>query len=202
MGNNSVKKHGNGRQSTSASRPVPDYIYKIVLVGDYKSGKSSVCRRFAGKTDIATVMKTIGFEFESRSVSLDDTAIKLQMWDTSSQVSFREIIRHYYRGAHGFVVLYNVITQYTFDSVASCIEEIRKYGPPDAPVMVLGNMCDLFARRVVSYEDGRSLADGNDFLFFEVSAKDGTNIELALVTFAAKLREKHNDPKNCSKSSE
>ncbi len=85
--------------------------------------------------------------------------------------------------------------QDTFDGVASWIEEIRKYGPPDALVIVLGSSCDLFTHRVVSYEDGRSLADGNDFLFFEVSAKDGTNIELALATFAAKLREKHNNPK-------
>ncbi len=191
MGNNSVKKHGNGRQSTSPSRP--DYIYKIVLVGDYKSGKSSVCRRFAGITDINTY-STVGVEFEARSVSLDETAIKLQMWDTSPQLSYyRRVTREYFKAAHGFVVLYSVITQDTFDGVAFWIEEIRKYGRPDTPMMVLGSMCDLFTHRVVSYEDGRSLADGNDFLFFEVSAKDGTNIELALVTFAAKLREKHKD---------
>ncbi len=83
--------------------------------------------------------------------------------------------------------------QDTFDGVASWIEEISKYGPPDTPVMVLGSACDLVTHRVVSYEDGRSLADGNDFLFFEVSAKDGTTLSSGKSTTI---------PKRCSKSSE
>ncbi len=187
MGN----KHDNGRQSTVTSR------YFIVLVGNYKSGKSSAFRRFRGIADINTG-PTIPLDIGSHLVSLDETVIKLIIWDTTGMERVRHLVRSYYRPAHGIIVMYSVISQYTFDSVPYWMEDIKKYAPPDTPVMVLGSMCDLVTERVISYEDGRSLADGNDNLFFEVSSKDGTNIELALMTFVAKIREKHNDPNSCS----
>ncbi len=174
--------------------------YRVVVVGPGAGGKTSVCIRFEGRVDyIDMVGAAAGYALMTRLVYLDETVIKLELLDTPGNERYIPLTPMYSRNASGIVAVYDVTDRYDFDRVSYWIEAVTKGASPDITVMVLANKCDLVAHRKVSYEDGRSLADGNDFLFFEVSAKDMTNIELALMTLVARMREKRN---NRSKSSD
>ncbi len=201
MGNHHSKTSTKSTESTKRTESTSYDTYRVAFVGPHDCGKTSVCIRFQGRVDynIDYVITTLGAAYGTRLVYLDETVIRLEMWDTAGNERYIGLLSVYVRNASGIVAVYDVTDRYDFDRVSHWIEKARKGAPPDTTVMVLANRCDLVAHREVSYEDGRSLADGNDFLFFEVSAKDMTNIELALMTFVARMKEKRN---NRSKSSD
>ncbi len=116
------------------------------------------------------------------SVSLDDSEIKLQVWDTTGPERFRA----FYRRFDGIVIFYDVGRKESFDSVPSWVQRARKYGRPDAMLMIVGTKIDVTDKREVTYEAAKAFADED--LLFEVSAKDGTNIDLALITLVANIK--------------
>lgn len=173
-----------------------DHSYEVVLLGDANTGKSSCLRAFAGEEFNGSYTPTIGARVVERYVNLDETRFRLMIWDTSGQGRFRASNRVYYEGALGYVIVYNTTEQETFDNVPHWINEARTHGETDAAVMVMGGKSDRTDETVVSYETAKEFADKNDVLLFEVSAKDKTNIELALTTFVAKIRQKRISPKD------
>ncbi len=86
-------------------------------------------------------------------------------------------------------MFYDASRQSTFDNVPNWIEDAKKY--PGATLMLVGTKCDS-KEKVVAYDTAKELADENDILFFEVSAKDETNIELAVMALVAEIRQKQN----------
>ncbi len=193
MGNHHSTKRTESTKCTESTKRIE--WYKVAIIGPWASGKTSVRIRFQGRVDynIELLDSAIGAIFARQLVYLDETEIWLDMWDTTANERHISLLPMYTRRASGIVAVYSVLNRQDFDKISFWIEKARKDAPPDTTVMVLANKCDVCAYRKVSYEDGRSLADGNDFLFFEVSAKDMTNIELALMTFVAKMREKRNN---------
>ncbi len=99
--------------------------------------------------------------------------------------------RRYYRGIQGVIIFYDASSQNTFDNVPYWIEEARKYGHSDVTLMLVGTKCDCSEKKVVTYETAKEFADENDILFFEVSARDETNIEFAVLTLVAEIRRRH-----------
>ncbi len=71
------------------------------------------------------------------------------------------------------------------------MDEINQNCHPETVVMLVGNKCDLAKCKEVDYETAQEFADEHNITFFEVSAKDGTNTELALMTLVAQIRQKH-----------
>ncbi len=176
---------------SAAEAKTYDYIYKVVLLGDIDTGKTSVLLWLARENFTELYIPTIGIDFTVRTVSLDEIQYKLQVWDTSGQERFRTITRAYYRGALGLVIFYDASRQNSFDNVPYWIEEARMHGHPDATLMLVGTKCDCSDEKEVAYETAKDFADGRNILFFEVSAKDETNIEFAVLTLVAEIRRKH-----------
>ena len=91
------------------------YIYKYIIVGDSSVGKSCLLLRFANNQFKDGHDLTIGVEFGSRTVAIDSqNNIKLQVWDTAGQESFRSITRSYYRGAICALLVYDVTRRTSF----------------------------------------------------------------------------------------
>ena len=88
-----------------------DYVFKVVLIGDSAVGKSQLLNRFARNEFILDSKATIGVEFQTRTISLDQKTIKAQIWDTAGQERFRTITSSYYRGAHGIIVCIPSVSQ-------------------------------------------------------------------------------------------
>ncbi|KAL4377262.1 hypothetical protein GQ457_02G012120 [Hibiscus cannabinus] len=164
-----------------------DYLFKYIIIGDTGVGKSCLLLQFTDKRFQPVHDLTIGVEFGARMVTIDDRPIKLQIWDTAGQESFRSITRSYYRGAAGALLVYDITRRETFNHLMSWLNDARQHGNPNMAVMVIGNKCDLSHRRAVSKEEGEKFAKDNSLLFLETSARTSENAEEAFIITAAKI---------------
>lgn len=186
-----------------------DYLFKLLLIGDSGVGKSCLLLRFADDTYTESYISTIGVDFVSqmgfsvnfcrclfshtfpqkiRTIDLDQKTIKLQIWDTAGQERFRTITSSYYRGAHGIIVVYDVTDMESFTNVKQWLHEIDRYAAENVNKLLVGNKSDLTAKRVVSTEQGKELADSLGIEFLETSAKTSTNVEQAFLTMASQIK--------------
>lgn len=62
-----------------------DYLFKVVLIGDSGVGKSNLLSRFTKNEFSQQSKSTIGVEFATRSIQVDDKVVKAQIWDTAGQ---------------------------------------------------------------------------------------------------------------------
>ncbi|KAB2089587.1 hypothetical protein ES319_A03G072100v1 [Gossypium barbadense] len=149
-----------------------DYLFKLLLIGDSGVGKSCLLLRFA----------------KIRTVEQDGKTLKLQIWDTAGQERFRTITSSYYRGAHGIIIVYDVTDQASFNNVKQWLNEIDRYASGNVNKLLVGNKCDLTAKKVVSYETAKAFADDLGIPFMETSAKNATNVEQAFMAMAGDIK--------------
>ena len=95
-----------------------DYSFKILIIGESAVGKTAILERYCEDEFHDDLISTIGVDFKSRLVTLQDKTIKLQLWDTAGQERFRNITSSYYRGTHGCLVVYDVTDVNSFEKVA------------------------------------------------------------------------------------
>ncbi|CAL5325658.1 unnamed protein product [Camellia sinensis] len=167
-----------------------DYLFKYIIIGDTGVGKSCLLLQFTDKRFQPVHDLTIGVEFGARMVTIDGRPIKLQIWDTAGQESFRSITRSYYRGAAGALLVYDITRRETFNHLASWLEDARQHANPNMTIMLIGNKCDLAHRRAISKEEGEQFAKENGLLFLEASARTAQNVEEAFIRTAAKILQK------------
>ncbi|XP_058738372.1 ras-related protein RABB1b [Vicia villosa] len=164
-----------------------DYLFKYIIIGDTGVGKSCLLLQFTDKRFQPVHDLTIGVEFGARMLTIDSRPIKLQIWDTAGQESFRSITRSYYRGAAGALLVYDITRRETFNHLASWLEDARQHANPNMTITLIGNKGDLSHRRAVSKEEGEQFAKENGLLFMEASAKTAQNVEEAFIKTAAKI---------------
>ncbi len=168
-----------------------EYMYRLVIVGDTCSGRTCCLRRFNGIETFSETVFTVGADYMVRYVTLNDIRIKLLMWEVSGQSmkQVADIRSTFYRSAQGVLVVYDTTSVKTFDNMQYWMDEIKQNCHPETVVMLVGNKCDL--AKEVSHETAKEFADEHNLTFFEVSAKDGTNTELVLLSLVAQIRQKH-----------
>uniref|UniRef100_A0A6B2G1N5 Ras-related protein Rab-2B (Trinotate prediction) n=1 Tax=Myxobolus squamalis TaxID=59785 RepID=A0A6B2G1N5_MYXSQ len=123
-------------------------------------------------------------------INIDNNDIKLQIWDTAGQESFRSITRSYYRGAAGALLVYDITRRETFDHLQSWIDDTRQHGTPNVVIMVIGNKSDLEDKREVKKEEGEAFAREHGLIFMETSAKNASNVEEAFINTAKEIHRK------------
>ncbi|CAH8572368.1 unnamed protein product [Schistosoma turkestanicum] len=165
------------------------YLFKYIIIGDTAVGKSCLLLQFTDQRFQPVYDLTIGVEFGARMVTIGDKQIKLQVWDTAGQESFRSITRSYYRGAAGALLVYDVTRRDTFNHLASWLQDARQHASPNMVITLVGNKCDLGARREVGQEEAEAFARENNLLFLETSAKTGANVEQAFASTARAIYE-------------
>lgn len=166
------------------------YLFKYIIIGDTGAGKSCLLLQFTDKRFQPVHDLTIGVEFGARMVNIDDRQIKLQIWDTAGQESFRSITRSYYRGAAGALLVYDITRRETFNHLTRWLEEARQNGNQNMTIMLIGNKNDLEHRRQVSIEEGEAFAQKHGLMFLETSAKTAENVEESFHLPAKKIYEK------------
>jgi Ras-related protein Rab-2A len=159
------------------------FMFKYIIVGDTSVGKSCLLLNFTDKRFRADHDVTIGVEFGSRSVVVDGKNIKIQIWDTAGQESFRSITRAYYRGATGALLVYDVSRRATFNHLTQWLEDVRKHVDGKTVIALIGNKSDL-PRREVQFAEGEQFAKDNGLTFVETSAKTSENVEEAFLKTA------------------
>ena len=92
---------------------------------------------------LRSILIYVSLRFVSSFVQIDGKQIKLQIWDTAGQESFRSITRSYYRGAAGALLVYDITRRETFNSLASWLEDARQHANANMTIMLIGNKSDL-----------------------------------------------------------
>ena len=166
------------------------FLFKYIIIGDSGVGKSCLLLQFTDKRFEPVHDLTIGVEFGARMVVIDSKQIKLQIWDTAGQESFRSITRSYYRGACGALLVYDVTRRETFDHLQSWLEDARQNANTNMTIMLIGNKCDLENKRQVSREEGEQFAAQHNLIFMETSAKTAHNVDHAFINTAKAIYQK------------
>ncbi|KAM7533318.1 hypothetical protein Aperf_G00000120099 [Anoplocephala perfoliata] len=154
-----------------------DYMFKILIIGNSSVGKTSFLVRYAEDSFTSAFVSTVGIDFKVKTVFRQDKRVKLQIWDTAGQERYRTITTAYYRGALGFILMYDITNEDSFNAVRDWVTQIKTYSWDNAQVVLVGNKSDLGAERQVTTERGRALADTLGLKFFETSAKDNVNVK-------------------------
>lgn len=157
------------------SESAHETIFKIILVGDSRVGKSSILSQFDRSSFSDSYLPTIGVDFLIKSVVFNETPIKLQIWDTSGQERFRTITASYYRGATAIIIVCDCTDASSFENIHKWLAEINEYCSKNIPVLICTNKSD-FPERVISNENGRSLAKELKIPYYETSAKNNIGI--------------------------
>ena len=140
-------------------------------------GKSNILYKYTNDKFNPSHEITIGCEFMAKNISIKNRNIRIQIWDTAGQEAFRSITRTYYKSSTCAFIVYDISDKKTFDNVITWLNECKDMCYKDILICLIGNKCDLEGKRAVSYDEGKNFADENNLLFFETSAKDGTNIQ-------------------------
>ena len=130
----------------------------VVLIGDSGVGKSNLLSRFTRNEFNLDSKSTIGVEFATRSIQIDNKTIKAQIWDTAGQERYRAITSAYYRGAVGALLVYDISKSLSFENVTRWLKELRDHADSNIVIMLVGNKTDQRHLRAVPTEDGKTFA--------------------------------------------
>ena len=166
-------------------------FFKILLIGDLGVGKSCVILRYVEGDFPGNIMSSIGVDFKTKQIDLDDRLIKLQIWDTAGHEKFRTITTSYYKSAHAIIILYDITQKASFDHIRNWITEIDKFGKQGVLKVIVGNKLDMENNRKITKEVAENLALKYGIKLWEVSAKDNTNIEEMFLDTIKTLLEKN-----------
>ena len=121
---------------------------------------------------------TIGVEFGSFVIKLDEKVVKMQIWDTAGQESFRSVTRIFYKGAHVVFLCFDLTREDTFNNVRTWLNDVRSHASADILVYLIGSKVDLVEQREVDKETARAFCDENGIeKYFETSSVTGFNVE-------------------------
>jgi small GTP-binding protein len=163
---------------------------KIVLIGDSGVGKTNILSRFTRDQFNPDSKSTVGVEFATKTMEVSGKTVKAQIWDTAGQERYRAIISAYYRGAVGAMLLYDITSALTFNSLSRWLQELRENADPAIVVMLVGNKSDLQDNRAVTIEEGVGFSRSKNLFFIEASAKDASNVQDAFIGLITEIVKK------------
>jgi len=170
--------------------PECDYGFKLIIIGDAGAGKSSFMRQFLDGKFRKNSLQTIGVEFGTKIISLEQHKIKLQIWDTAGQERYRAVTRSYYRGAVGALILYDVTSRDSYQNLPTWLQDAREQAWKDISIIAVGNKRDRKEDRQVSFLEASRFAQDQEILFLETSALTGENVQDVFHTLAQRILHK------------
>jgi Ras-related protein Rab-7A len=164
-------------------------LLKIIILGDSGVGKTAFLQKYVHGHFIMEHKATIGADFITKELVIDDKMVTLQIWDTAGQERFQSLGVAFYRGADACVLVYDITNQKSFEDLEQWKREFIGQAQPEDessfPFLVIGNKADLNENRQVSVQAGREFCNKHGLKFFETSAKTGQNVEDAMKDIAA-----------------
>lgn len=185
--NSNTASTNNASAATSGPNISPLAKYKLVFLGDQGVGKTSIITRFMYDSFDKNYQATIGIDFLSKTMYLEDRTVRLQLWDTAGQERFRSLIPSYIRDSSVAVVVYDITNRASFLNTSKWIEDVRNERGNDVIIILVGNKTDLSEKRQVSVEEGEDRASKEGIMFIETSAKAGFNIKALFRKLATAL---------------
>jgi Ras-related protein Rab-6A len=161
---------------STAERRVPPMVplakHKLVFLGDQSVGKTSIITRFMYDTFDQTYQATIGIDFLSKTMYLEDRTVRLQLWDTAGQERFRSLTPSYIRDSSVAVIVYDVTERSSCNNVMKWVEDVRSERGSDVMLFIVANKIDLQEKRCVAIDNSWQMITSHHhrlFFFFRPS---------------------------------
>lgn len=153
-----------------------EYLFKTISVGSGSVGKTSLIKRFAEGTFRETYIPTLGVDFATKVIKIQDQTIKLVLFDTGGQELLGRLRPYYYRGANGAIVCYDITSKASFEALDGWLNEIYIHVGA-IPLILVGNKTDLVDQREVLREQAEAYAQEKNHQYIETSAKSGVGVD-------------------------
>lgn len=163
------------------------------------AGKTSLLNQYVHKWFRNDYRNTLGAHILTKTIQLENKTLKMQIWDTGGQERFRALVSSFYKGSDGCLLVFDVTEKESFLSLETWKSDfLNKIQSPvsNFPIIILGNKIDLEDRQV-SQELAVSWCKEREFDYFEVSAKDNINVDLAFETLAKKALIHYQECREC-----
>ncbi|RDW71227.1 putative RAS small monomeric GTPase Rab6 [Coleophoma cylindrospora] len=200
---------------STAAAPKPSSSVKLVLLGEAAVGKSSLVLRFVNNDFQENKEPTIGAAFLTQKCNLPTRTIKFEIWDTAGQERFASLAPMYYRNAQSALVVYDLTKPTSLIKAKHWVAELQRQASPGIVIALVGNKLDLTNEasesadplnddgdadtaegdessgdaRKISTAEAKSYAEEEGLLFFETSAKLGTNVTEVFTAIANAIPE-------------
>lgn len=172
---------------TSPIMDSSEYLFRALIIGDTGVGKTCFLLRFTENRFKESHNVTIGVEFGAKQLTVAGHSVKLQIWDTAGQESFRSITRSFYRKADGVLLMFDVTDAQSFENCAFWVKEVQENALTDVAIYLVGNQVDA-EEREVTVEQAQELVNKFHLAGYkETSAKSGLNVEAAFHEFSTIL---------------
>ena len=178
---------------------------QLLVVGNSAVGKSSILRRFTQDKFNPNYFATVGIDFFTKDVKLDDKVIHIKIWDTAGQERYKSLTQGFFRNAQGIIIVYDITNQTSFDDLKYWIQSIENninLQNKIIPAIIIGNKIDILEREVDNIS-AENFAKEIKYKYFEVSAKSGKGVDEAIKYLIKKVIEvidKENKDENINKS--
>ena len=155
-----------------------NYIIKILTLGATQVGKTSIVLRCSEDKFNYNKIATIGIDFKIKIIKKGNERIKVSIYDTAGQERFQNIVKHYYKGANGVLLIYDITKRDTFKNLDFWIKDLEDNSDIDNLfIYLIGNKNDMENKREVSWVEASNYAKEKKLPYIEVSAKTGNNIQ-------------------------
>ena len=165
-----------------------DLSFKVIVIGDSGVGKSCLTNKATKNIFEKDYNATVGFEFFTFNIRINQKIVKLQIWDTCGQELYRSLITNFYRNSSLAILVYAINNEDSFKDIDVWLKELRTHASPDVKLILIGNKIDLENERKVPKEAGEEYAKNNNInKFVESSAKEGINTQSTFIEIAYML---------------
>ena len=155
-----------------------NYIIKILTLGATQVGKTSIVLRYSEDKFNYNKIATIGIDFKIKIIKKGNERIKVSIYDTAGQERFQNIVKHYYKGANGVLLIYDITKRDTFKNLDCWIKDLEDNSDIyNLFIYLIGNKNDMENKREVSWVEASNYAKEKKLPYIEVSAKTGNNIQ-------------------------
>jgi len=170
-------------------------LLKVVILGDASVGKTSLMYRYVNQKFDTSYKATIGADFLTKEIMIDNALVTLQIWDTAGQERFQSLGPAFYRGSDACILVYDVTSTQSFESLSKWksdfLVQSHTADPDHLPFIVLGNKSDLEYQRAITSRKATQWCESNGNMYYcETSAKEATNVDQAFSVVAKKAMEK------------
>ena len=165
-----------------------DISFKIIVIGDSSVGKSCLTTQAVRNNFMEFYQATVGFEFLTFNLRINNNVIKLQIWDTCGQEVYKSLISNFYRNCSLALIVYAINNRNSYEHAENWLNDLKNQSNPNVRVFLVGNKCDLESERTISKEEGEAFKNEKKLdKFIETSAKTGTNARNVMLEAAKML---------------
>jgi len=161
---------------TSSDAENKEYGFKIIVCGDPEVGKTSTVLQFTDNAFRRSYMPTIGVNVSEKRVRYKNAKIGFLIWDIGGHRRFEVMRKHFYKGAEGVVLVFDLTNKKSFENISYWHEEIKNHLKNNVPGILVGNKKDLKEQRKITKKSILRVAKKIKYDYFETSALTGENI--------------------------